>query len=104
FTRSFFESRGFLEVETPVLSPDVVVDLHLEPFSTRFRADPASPNGTELFLQTSPEFSLKRLLASGSGPVFEISRVFRNGEAGRLHNPEFTLIEWYGPGDTHFDQ
>jgi lysyl-tRNA synthetase class 2 len=104
FTRRFFDQAGYLEVETPLLSPDVVVDAHLEPFATRFRPDPASDAGGELFLQTSPEFSLKRLLAAGSGPVFEVFRAFRNGEAGRLHNPEFTLIEWYRPGDDHLDQ
>ncbi|HEX6987615.1 MAG TPA: amino acid--tRNA ligase-related protein, partial [Planctomycetaceae bacterium] len=104
FTRRFFESHGYLEVETPLLSPDVVVDTHLEPFATRFRPDPASEAGTELFLQTSPEFSLKRLLAAGAGPVFEVFRAFRNGEAGRRHNPEFTLLEWYRPGDSHVEQ
>lgn len=104
FTRRFFERAGYLEVETPLLSPDVVVDAYLEPFATRFRPDVGSGQGTELFLQTSPEFSLKRLLAAGAGPVFEVFRAFRGGEAGRLHNPEFTLIEWYRPGDTHVEQ
>ena len=104
FTRRFFEQHGYLEVETPLLSPDIVVDTHLEPFSTRFRPDPTSGRGTELFLQTSPEFSLKRLLTAGVGPVFEVFRAFRNGEAGMRHNPEFSLIEWYRPGDTHHDQ
>ncbi len=104
FTRHFFEQHGYLEVETPLLSPDIVVDTHLEPFATRYLPDPKSQYGPELFLQTSPEFSLKRLLASGSGPVFEVFRAFRNGERGRLHNPEFTLIEWYRPGDSHIEQ
>ncbi|MBA3315783.1 MAG: EF-P lysine aminoacylase EpmA [Planctomycetota bacterium] len=104
FTRRFFDQHGYLEVETPLLSPDVVVDAHLEPFSTRFLPDPTSQSGPELFLQTSPEFSLKRLLACGSGPVFEVFRAFRNGERGRLHNPEFTLIEWYRPGDSYLEQ
>ena len=104
FTRRYFEQRGYLEVETPLLSPDVVVDVHLEPFGTRFRPDPAAEQGRELFLQTSPEFSLKRLLAAGCGPVFEVFRAFRNGEIGGRHNPEFTLVEWYRPGDTHHDQ
>ncbi|MGC1276558.1 MAG: amino acid--tRNA ligase-related protein, partial [Planctomycetaceae bacterium] len=104
FTRRYFERHGYLEVETPLLSPDVVVDTHLEPFRTRFRPDPTSERGTELFLQTSPEFSLKRLLAVGVGPVFEVFRAFRNGESGQRHNPEFTLIEWYRPGDTHLAQ
>lgn len=104
FTRKFFEQRGYLEVETPLLSPDIVVDTHLEPFATHFRPDPSSSSGVELFLQTSPEFSLKRLLAVGYGPVFEVFRAFRNSERGQLHNPEFTLIEWYRPGDSHIEQ
>lgn len=102
--RRFFEKHGFLEVETPLLSPDVVVDAHLEPFSTLWRSDPRSPGGEELFLQTSPEFSHKRLLAAGSGPIFEVFRAFRNGESGARHNPEFTLVEWYRPGDDHHAQ
>lgn len=104
FTRRYFEQHGYLEVETPLLSPDVVVDTHLEPFSTRFLPDPTSRICPELFLQTSPEFALKRLLASGSGPVFEVFRACRNGERGRLHNPEFTLVEWYRPGVSHIEQ
>ena len=102
--RAFFQARGFLEVETPLLSPDVVVDAHLEPFSTVWRSDPLASVGEELFLQTSPEFSHKRLLAAGCGSIFEVFRAFRNGESGQRHNPEFTLIEWYRPGDDHHAQ
>ena len=102
--RAFFHARGFLEVETPLLSPDVVIDVHLEPFSTMWRADPRAARGEELFLQTSPEFSHKRLLAAGCGPIFEVFRAFRNGESGQRHNPEFTLVEWYRPGDDHHAQ
>lgn len=102
--RQFFDDQGYLEVETPLLSPDVVVDTHLEPFSTVWRSDPRGTEGEELFLQTSPEFAHKRLLAAGSGPIFEVFRAFRNGESGQRHNPEFTLIEWYYPGDDHHAQ
>ncbi len=102
--REFFHARGFLEVETPILSTDVVVDRHLDPFSTMLADDPRRPEiGRRLWLQTSPEFGMKRLLAAGgdSAPsaIYQVSRVFRNAERGRLHNPEFTLVEWYRVGD-----
>ncbi|HUG93916.1 MAG TPA: EF-P lysine aminoacylase EpmA [Planctomycetaceae bacterium] len=109
--RRFFERHGYLEVETPILSHDVVVDAHLEPFVTRWdaaggglAAAGAVAGGRELFLQTSPEFGMKRLLAAGATAIYQVTRGFRNGERGRLHNPEFTLIEWYRTGDTHHDQ
>ncbi len=86
--RRFFESRDVLEVETPVLSRAATVDRQIESLHT--------DDGR--WLATSPEFSMKRLLAAGSGPLFQISRVFRFDECGRLHNPEFTLLEWYRPG------
>jgi lysyl-tRNA synthetase class 2 len=99
--RAFFNERGFLEVETPILSHDVVVDRHLDPFVTLLNADPRQPNlGERLFLQTSPEFAMKRLLAAGGEAIYQITRAFRNGgERGRLHNPEFTIVEWYRTGD-----
>lgn len=98
--RRFFDRRGFLEVETPLLSADVVVDRHLDPFSTTLAYDPRRPQeGCALWLQTSPEFAMKRLLASGSGSIYQIAKAFRNGEQGPLHNPEFTMVEWYGAGD-----
>jgi lysyl-tRNA synthetase class 2 len=99
--RSFFSSQGFLEVETPILSHDVVVDRHLDPFTTLLSADPRRPEaGERLYLQTSPEFGMKRLLAAGGEAIYQITRAFRNGdERGRLHNPEFTIVEWYRVGD-----
>ncbi len=98
--REFFNSRDFLEVETPILSADIVIDRHLDPFSTILADDPRRPHaGRTLYLQTSPEFAMKRLLADGVKRIYQIARVFRNGERGARHNPEFTLLEWYRAGD-----
>jgi lysyl-tRNA synthetase class 2 len=95
--REFFERQGFLEVETPILSADTVVDRHLDPFCLETDLGPGVPR--RLWLQTSPEFAMKRLLAAGAPSIYQISRVFRHGEWGPLHNPEFTMVEWYGVGD-----
>jgi lysyl-tRNA synthetase class 2 len=99
--RGFFARHGFLEVETPILSRDTVVDRHLDPFTTLLNPDPRRPDaGRRLYLQTSPEFAMKRLLAAGAEAIYQITRAFRNGgERGRLHNPEFTMVEWYRVGD-----
>ncbi len=98
--REFFAARGFLEVETPILSADVVVDRHLDPFSTVLGDDPARPEqGRRLWLQTSPEFAMKRLLAAGGEAIYQITRAFRNFERGGRHNPEFTMVDWYRVGD-----
>lgn len=96
--RKFFAERGVLEVETPLLGRYTVTDPHLSPFETRFGSADGKVGTETLFLQTSPEFAMKRMLASGSGSIFQICKAFRNEEVGRWHNPEFTLLEWYRVG------
>ncbi|HBE4228403.1 TPA: elongation factor P--(R)-beta-lysine ligase, partial [Escherichia coli] len=97
--RRFFADRGVLEVETPCMSQATVTDIHLVPFETRF-VGPGHSQGMNLWLMTSPEYHMKRLLVAGCGPVFQLCRSFRNEEMGRYHNPEFTMLEWYRP---HYD-
>lgn len=94
--RRFFSDRGVLEVETPCMSQATVTDVHLVPFETHLVA-PGYGQGLTLWLMTSPEYHMKRLLAAGSGPVYQLCRSFRNEEKGRYHNPEFTMLEWYRP-------
>lgn len=92
--RAFFAEREVLEVETPCMARSSICDPHLHSFNTRFI-------GHTLYFQTSPEFFMKRLLATGSGDIYQMARVFRDDESGSRHNPEFTLLEWYRQGLDH---
>jgi len=98
--REFFDTRNVLEVETPLLSHGTVTDEHLEGFVTKFEY---SENGLpqDLYLQTSPEFAMKRLLCAQSGAIYQVCKAFRHEGEGRWHNPEFTMLEWYRPGFDH---
>ncbi len=98
--RLFFADREVLEVETPALSQATVTDVHLQTFKTHF-VGPEFAEGKDLYLMTSPEFHMKRLLAAGSGSIYQIGKAFRNEEFGRHHNPEFTMLEWYRIGFDH---
>jgi lysyl-tRNA synthetase class 2 len=93
--RAFFSEHGFWEVETPLLSADTVIDLHIEPISV------ARSGQEDLWLQSSPEFGMKRLITAGAKSIFQVAKCFREGEMGPLHNTEFTMVEWYRAGDDY---
>ena len=92
--RRFFAAHDVLEVETPALSPAAVSDPNIESVEVRLRVAGERP----YFLHSSPEYAMKRLLAAGWPDVYQLGRVFRDGEVGRQHQPEFTLVEWYRRG------
>ncbi len=92
--RNHFDSLGFLEVDTPVLSQEVLPEAHIEPIAVSIGEQQTR------FLQASPEALMKRLLASGAGPIYQFARCFRAGERGPQHDTEFVMLEWYQPGAT----
>ncbi len=99
--RRFFRSQGYEEVETPILVPAPGMEPHITAFSVPYAPEMDPGRARSLYLHTSPEYAMKRLLASGSGPIFQICKAFRNGELSRMHNPEFTLLEFYRPGSDY---
>lgn len=92
--RAFFDDRGFLEVDTPVLAAEVLPEAHIEPVEVRLAGEHVR------WLQASPELLMKRLLAAGAGAIYQFAHAFRDGERGPLHDVEFELLEWYAPGTT----
>ncbi len=98
--RKYFFEHNVLEVETPILSCEATIDQYIESFLTCYRPSTNSEKSHVFYLQTSPEFHMKRLLAAYKCDIYSLCKVFRNGDFGRLHNPEFTMLEWYRVGMT----
>ncbi len=100
--RDFFYARDVIEVETPLMCHTSVTATFIQSIPALFQSQ-ANEKEQRYYLQTSPEYAMKRLLAAGSGAIYQISKAFRQGEIGRFHNPEFTMLEWYRPGFNHHD-
>ena len=98
--RGLFDGRGFVEVDTPALSREVLPEAHIDPLRVPVDGSDDPPH----YLQASPEAHMKRLLAAGSGPIYQFARAFRAGERGPRHDVEFVLLEWYAPGTTLDDE
>jgi elongation factor P--(R)-beta-lysine ligase len=98
--RQFFLQRNVLEVETPILCRHTITDVHVVGIPAIFK-NIGSLQEQLYYLQTSPEYAMKRLLAAGSGAIYQINKAFRQGELGKIHNPEFSILEWYRPGFDH---
>src|SRR5215468_3231447 len=99
--RAQLEALGYLEVETPLLVPAPGMEPHIRAFEVPFIPETDLGRARTLYLHTSPEYAMKRLLAAGSGPIYQICKVFRNGEVSPTHNPEFTMLELYRPGSDY---
>lgn len=100
--RSWFDKAGFLEVSTPLLVPSPGTEVHLDPIEALLQERPGAPLKSH-WLIPSPEYAMKRLLAAGSPPIYQICKVFRNGERGDNHRPEFTMLEWYRPYESELE-
>ena len=99
--RDYFDNEGFFEVETPALEVSPGMEVHLKAFATELE-EPFTGDMKKLYLHTSPEFCMKKLLVAGLPKIYQLAKVFRNGERSTHHHPEFCMIEWYRAGDDYY--